>query len=225
MQGIDTLWMAFQAEIVGAFNSLTGSTIPAAAANQPSGSGNSWITIVTMTLADGTPGLSMFNPNDPTEPGNGSIINDMNNLPNTPGVFSVGAHGSPTYLYGYDGTDISPQELAETILLDPGYTPGETVKLFACNTGANPTTTALVEPMAVAAGPVPNFASQLAYYLGAPVIAPTQYLWFLPDNENPVVAPAVNSQGQAIQYTPGASEGPVLTGTAAWQTFYPTNNL
>jgi filamentous hemagglutinin len=94
---------------------------------------------------------------------------------NSDGVFEVIAHGSPDSISIGSGNNMTPITVREAfnfISSNPNYSQGQSVRLLSCSTGANPN----------------GFARQLSDLLGAPVHAPTDTLWALP-NGNMVIGP------------------------------------
>jgi hypothetical protein len=222
--GVAALWTSFLASCVNLFDPAISSAVAASGNFSTYAAG----TLQVQALSDGTPGFTMLNPNDPSEPGNNIILADMNDLPpsevdGSP-IFAVSGHGTPTEMADYNDNSVPPEVLAQQILSNPDYTPGETVQLYSCNTGDTAQTMAQILPGATSA--TPNYATELAYFLGAPVIAPNGYVW-ASSNGSISVGPAVNASDQTVVYTPGAGdvEGTPLTGTNAWQTFYPVDSL
>lgn len=85
------------------------------------------------------------------------------------GVFTVGAHGTPTDIRDALNQPVSPSDLADQIENDPNWKEGMRVELDACNTAANP-----------ADGSQP-FAARLAEAIGAPVSGANNFVWIYPD--------------------------------------------
>ena len=55
---------------------------------------------------------------------------------NPPGVYSVGGHGAADAMGDSSGNRLTPSQLADKIIQDNVYTPGQTVQLLSCNTGS-----------------------------------------------------------------------------------------
>ena len=69
-------------------------------------------------------------------------------------------HGNPDNLIAKDGTAVSPAELLERLLSD-GWKYGQTIQLYACQTGKGEN----------------SFAERLAAISGGTVIAPTEWIF------------------------------------------------
>lgn len=117
-----------------------------------------------------------------------------NNYPQSPGTYSVGAHGNPNLIVDADGNPIMPQSLADMIKKDKNYHPGDQIVLLACNTGKTPQKPYLPVPYAQ------FLANDMAY--GTVVSAPNNFIW-LSDQPGspPIVAGALDSAGQPVDWT------------------------
>ncbi len=86
----------------------------------------------------------------------GSPQSTANNLWNPSGMFSVAGHGNSQYMYGPNGEQLTPADVANMINANANYTSGQDVQLHSCSTGQGSN----------------SFAQQLANLLNAPVTAP-----------------------------------------------------
>ncbi|OOG55630.1 hypothetical protein B0E48_13455 [Rhodanobacter sp. C03] len=121
-------------------------------------------------------------------------------IPDVPGQYIVGGHGSSTSMSAPDGTPLTPDQIAAMIESDDNYAPGEPVTLVSCDTGVP------------AADGSPSFAEQLADDLDASVTAPNSIAWLSPDGfyraagsyvpSNPDFGPSILEPGQFITYLP-----------------------
>ena len=125
---------------------------------------------------------------------------DWANGYNEPGVYTVAGHGNES-AFGNNipfdpNSHLSPQDLANKILNDPDYTPGEPVRIIACNTGRTDPKTGT------------SFAQQLSELLGAPVYAPTGPFQVTPSGDN-LVPSVQNPQGPPwLEFVPVGPPAP-----------------
>jgi RHS repeat-associated protein len=136
--------------------------------------------------------LNLFGPQDP-------LHQNANAVPSPEGVFTVGAHGTPTDVRNASNQPLSADQLADQIENDPRWKDGMRVELDACNTANDP-----------GDGGEP-FAAKLADAMGVPVSGANNFVWIYP-NGNVLVAPIA------------PSGGPNLTNPGGFMTYVPISH-
>ena len=96
------------------------------------------------------------------------------NTPTEPGIFKVAGHGNPYRMDDASGKAILPAAMARSIVANPRFVDGMTVRLMSCNTGICPTFNN------------PAYAQQVAAELGSlgrtgVVQAANNFVWFKED--------------------------------------------
>jgi RHS repeat-associated protein len=92
----------------------------------------------------------------------------QSSIPDSPGAFTVVAHGGPSYIWNTDKEPVYPSQLAKMIMAHPNYKLGQPIILFSCRTGQGSW----------------SFAQILANFSGTPVVAPDNLLWW--DSSGPI---------------------------------------
>lgn len=82
-------------------------------------------------------------------------------VPNYPGEYVLDLHGTPDAVQGGDGSMLSADDFAEHVRKHTDWDGESPIRLFSCNTGADPD----------------GFAQQLSDNLGVDVTAPTKPVW------------------------------------------------
>ncbi|MET0297843.1 MAG: hypothetical protein ABW024_10605 [Microbacterium sp.] len=82
-------------------------------------------------------------------------------VPVYPGEYTIDLHGSPNAVQGGDGSMMDAAQFAEHIRRRTDWDGQTPIRLFSCDTGADPN----------------GFAQQLSTNLGVDVTAPTQPVW------------------------------------------------
>lgn len=115
----------------------------------------------------------------------------------TDGSYLTVVHGNSQEV-GVGNTSLSASGLAALIRMDSNYSPGQSITLFSCSTGAEEG----------------GFAQQLADELGARVAAPTDSIWLPPDPDGSVIISPHDSTGHPQRGADGR-------GLGGWRVFEP----